>query len=123
MYLKQSRVNGRTHLVIAHGYRDRETKKVRTKTVQTLGYLDELEKRFENPVAHFREVVAEMNRNEAAEKSLCNIKIDPRKKIEADTRKNIGYAPLSQIYHRLELNTLLNNHFIYTSGWFRNSAG
>ena len=113
MYLKQNKANGRVHLIIVRGYHDPKTKRTRTKTVRTVGYLDELMKEYPDPIAHFRQVVAEMNQNEAAEKSLCNVKIDPRKKIEADTRKNIGYAALSQIYHKLDLNTLFNNRSRY----------
>ena len=109
MYLKKNRVNGRSHLIIAHGYRDQQTKKVRTKTIKTLGYLDELEKQYPDPITHFKQMVAKMNQDAAAEKDLCSVKIDPDCTLSTDMRRNIGYAPLSQIYHGLGLHTLLNN--------------
>ena len=90
MYLKKNRVNGRSHLIIAHGYRDQQTKKVRTKTIKTLGYLDELEKQYPDPITHFKQMVAKMNQDAAAEKDLCSVKIDPDCMLSTDMRRNIG---------------------------------
>jgi len=42
------------------GYRDPNTGKVKHKTVKSLGYLDELEKEFKDPIAHFKEVAKQM---------------------------------------------------------------
>ena len=63
MYLKKStkKKSGRTHLSIAQNYWDSKNKKSKTKTIQTLGYLDELKKEFEDPIAHFETVIAKMN--------------------------------------------------------------
>ena len=46
MYLKKSKnkKNGRTYLYIADGYHDKEKGYTKTVTVQSLGYLDVLEK-------------------------------------------------------------------------------
>ena len=55
MYL-QKNINaktGRVYLQIVHKYRAKETKKVRSKTIQSIGYLDELEKQYDDPVAYF----------------------------------------------------------------------
>ena len=60
--------NGRRYLTIVQGYRDPVTKKVRHKTVKSLGYLDELEKQYPDPITHFRGVVEEMNQKAAFEK-------------------------------------------------------
>ena len=114
MYLKQNKINGKTHLIIVHGYRDPKTKIVKTKTIKSLGYLEDLAKQYSDPIAHFKQVVAEMNEEANAEKNLCRIQIDPNSKIENDARKNIGYAVLSQLYHKLELNILFNNRSRYT---------
>jgi transposase len=111
MYLKQNKKGGRNHLVIAHGYRDKSTKKVRTKTIQSIGYVDELEATYPDPVAHFKAVVAEMNRKEAESKPPASVTFarDERLAPGADNRKNIGYAPLSKLYHGLGLHTFFNN--------------
>jgi len=112
MYLKQNKIGGRIHLVIAHGYRDRETKKVRTKTIKTLGYLDELKKQYSDPIAHFKAVVAEMNRQEAEDAPPVSISLDRSERLTPgqDNRKNIGYAAISKIYHSLGLHTFFSNH-------------
>ena len=110
MYLKQNKVNGRVHLIIAHGYRDPKTKITKTKTIRSLGYLDDLEKQYFDPIAHFKQVVAEMNAKEKAEKEILNIKIDPNKSLSGASRKNIGYAALSQIYHTLGLHIFFSNN-------------
>ena len=71
MFLKKStrKSTGRTHLSIVHGYWDPTNKVSRTKTIKTLGYLDELEKVYADPIAHFEQVVAEMNQAEAEQNS------------------------------------------------------
>ena len=62
MYLRKytdKRIN-KTYLSIARGYRNSEGK-TRTAIVQYLGQLDELKKQFEDPIAHFQEVVQCIN--------------------------------------------------------------
>lgn len=99
-------------MVIVHGYRDPVTKKVRHKTIKSLGYLDDLKKQFEDPIAHFRAVVEEMNRAAALEKQEAIINLDPKATLAptGTTRKNIGYAAISKLYHELGLDVFLNNH-------------
>jgi transposase len=113
MNLKIGKSNGRTYLSIAHGYRDSQTGKVRTKTIKSLGYLDNLQKEYPDPIAHFREVVEEMNRQEAElNPPVATITLDRKELLstEQDNRKNLGYVVLSKIYHELGLNVFFNNH-------------
>jgi len=111
MYLKQNKKGNRIHLVIAHGYRDKETKKVRTKTIESIGYLDDLEKQYPDPIAHFKKVVAEMNNKETEGKPPASVTFDRSERLEhgQDNRKNIGYAALSKFYHDLGLHIFFNN--------------
>ena len=51
----------RTYLYIADGYHDREKGYIKTVTVQSLGYLDVLEKEYDDSISHFSEVVKQMN--------------------------------------------------------------
>jgi len=118
MNLKTGISNGRKYLSIVHGYRDPKTKTVKTKTIKSLGYLEDLQKQYPDPIAHYRQVVAEMNKEKADKKELCNIKINPNIKIEGDTRKNTGYAPLSKIYHSLNLNIFFINRLRGTDAKF-----
>ena len=114
MYLRKytdKRIN-KTYLSIARGYRNSEGK-TRTAIVQYLGQLDELKKQFEDPIAHFQEVVQKMNDEEKQNNLPMNITIDKNEslKINTDNNKNFGYAALSKIYHELEIDKFLINKF------------
>lgn len=104
------RKNGRIYLYIEKGYRDKTTKKSRSKVVKSLGYLDELEKQYPDPIAHFKELARKMTEDEKAEKRLTlTINTDDRLPENAEGRKNFGYAALLKIYHDLELHSFFNN--------------
>jgi transposase len=113
MYLKKSTLKktGRTYLSIVHNYWDNKNKKSKTKTIKSIGYVDELLKEYENPVTHFEAVVAKMNEEQQTNDSTETIIINKNEKIEKnnDSRKNFGYAVLSKIYHELEIDKFLLN--------------
>lgn len=99
-----------TYLVIEEKYRDKETKKSTTKHHETLGYVHDLQKEFPDPIAHFKEVVAQMNVNRK-EKKRITLEIDLNEKLpdESHTRYNMGYAVIMKIYYELELDRFFNN--------------
>ncbi|MBV1735737.1 MAG: transposase, partial [Candidatus Desulforudis sp.] len=72
MYLKKTyrKESGRTYLVIAQKYRNPATNTSTDRTIKSLGYLDELEKEYEDPIAHFKEVARKMTEEESAKKKL-----------------------------------------------------
>ena len=111
MNLKIGKSNGRTYLSIAHGYRD-ENGKVCTKTIKSLGYLDVLQEEYPDPIEHFKNVVAEMNKKEAENKPPATITLDTKETLSTglNRRKNLGYTVLSKIYHELELLSFFNNN-------------
>jgi hypothetical protein len=78
MYLKKSKLkNGRIYLSIADGYRDKDRKHTRTITVKSLGYLDELEKQYSDPISFFEQQVKEMNREKAFNNAPITFSIYP----------------------------------------------
>ena len=112
MYLKKSfrRQSGRTYLVIAQKYRNPKTNVSTDRTVKSLGYLDELEKKYEDPVAHFREVARKMTEEDNAKKRMTlNINMDEELVRDSSSRKNLGYGAILKIYHELCLNDFFNN--------------
>lgn len=111
MYLQVGNNKGRKYLSIVQGYRDPVTKKVRHKTIKSLGYLDDLEEEYEDPIAHFKAVVKEMNEKAALEKEPVKLEIDPQERLAENlgNRKNIGYAALSRLYHELGLHVFFYN--------------
>lgn len=99
-----------TYLVIEEKYRDKETKKSRTKHHKTLGYVHDLQKDFPDPIAYYKEIVAEMNAEEKGKRKLT-IEINLKEKLpnESHTRYNLGYAAIMKIYYELELDRFFNN--------------
>ena len=71
MYVMKSGYKGRTYLSIVEGYR--KDGKVRHKTIEKLGYLDDLEKQYADPIAHFKEVAKQMNKENIKEYTIKNI--------------------------------------------------
>lgn len=111
MNLKQSpRENGRIYLSIEKSYRDKTTGKPKSKTIQSLGYLDVLEKEYDDPVAHFKEVARKMTEEEKDKKKMTlTIHMDEQLDQGTDDRKNFGYAAILKIYHELGLHRFFNN--------------
>jgi transposase len=111
MFLRKnySHKTGRTHLAIVQGYRDMDGK-TRHRTVQKVGYLDELEKVYEDPVAHFSAIAKEMDDERKANKHVT-ITLDTGDQLErnAANRKNYGHVVFSKIYHELEIDKFLKN--------------
>ena len=112
MNLKVGKSNGRPYLSIVHGYRDKETKQVRTKTIQSLGYLDELKMKHPgiDVVAHFKEVARQMTEEEKAQRKI-SLTIDMNEDLpkNTDNRKNLGYAAILKIYYDMKLDQYFNN--------------
>ena len=106
---KQDKAKG-TYLTIEKKFWDKDKKMSRGKHYTSLGYLHDLQKEFPDPIAHFKEVIAQMNAAEKANKKLT-IEIDLNEKLPGDshTRYNMGYAVVMKIYHELELDRFFNN--------------
>jgi transposase len=111
VYLNVSKLkDGRTYLSIVKGYRDKDTGKTRKNVIKSLGYLDELEKKYDDPVAYFKIVATEMTKEEKQRRKV-SISIDMDEELPEDAvgTKNLGYALPLKIYHKLGLDKFLNN--------------
>jgi transposase len=112
MYLKKTyrKESGRTYLVIAQKYRNPKTNVSSDRTIKSLGYLDELEKEYEDPITHFKEVARKMTEAEKTKKKLTlSFNLEEELEPGAGERKNFGYAAILKVYHQLELNRFFNN--------------
>jgi len=98
---------GRTYLYIVEGYRDINGK-AKSKVIQSLGYLDELQKEYSDPIGHFTKIAKEMTRQPERE---ILIRLNTSALLESGTcnRKNYGHIIFSSIYHELELDRFWNN--------------
>lgn len=111
MYLKKNKQNGRIYLSIADGYYDKTKGHSRTVIMQKLGYLDELEKQYLDPIAHFSKRVEQLKKEKADRIASYTFTIEPDERLSKDTiyRKNFGHTALSKIYHELEIDKFLLN--------------
>ena len=112
MFLKQARFkNGKTFLSIVEGYHDPVSKKSKQRTIQTIGYLEDLTDQYEDPVAHFKQLAKQMTLDRQTAQAPISLEIDPTEKLIAnpESKKNLGYAVLSKTYHDLGLHTFVTN--------------
>ena len=111
MFLRKNfyKKTGRTYLQIVHGYRDKEGKS-KSKVIKSLGYLDELEKEYDDPIAHFTQLAKQMDL-ERLENERLTITVDTSSKVKKNfmNRKNFGHVVFSKVYHELELDRFCNN--------------
>ena len=124
MYLSKKHFpkTGRTYLSILHGYRDSEGK-TKQETMLKIGYLDVMEKLYDDPIAHFEAIAEKMNEEREAAKSVT-IVIDMEEELDANVtyRKNYGYIVFSKVYHELEIHTFLKNARRHQNFKFNNDA-
>jgi len=108
---KDKRPNGRIFLSIVQGFRDPSTGKVKHKVVKSLGYLDELEKEFKDPIAHFKEVAKEMTKESKEATRPLTFTFPANDTIDTSftLRKNLGFAVLSFFYHQLKIDDFFIN--------------
>lgn len=110
MFLKKStQKNGRVYLCIAEGYR--QNGKSKSRTVESCGYIDELEKLYDDPIAHFKARAQELTEAKAKENEPVVMEFSPKEKIDMreENVKHLGHAVLSHYYHKLRLDTFWKN--------------
>jgi hypothetical protein len=113
-----------------------ETKRVkgknRTRTVERIGYLDELEKIYDDPIAHFKE---EAKRRSVRQKLTIEAFLDEHHRFDTPYMKgnpesrqvkvlglSLGMLPLSQIYHELEIGYFWDNRRRYTKAKYNHNT-
>ena len=104
MYLRKSRKkNGRVYLTIVEGYRDDRGKSM-TRTVESLGYVDELERSgIADPIAHFTEECARRNEARRAQTEPVIVKISPLQRVDKrdeGARLELGAAVVDAYLNR-----------------------
>ena len=117
MHLKKAKQrNGRIYLSITDSYYDKQKKVSRSKTIEPIGYLDELEKIYDDPIAHFTKRVEKLREEKKVRTAPINFTFydTDRLCVGDNFRKNFGYAALSRIYHELAIDKFLINRQRHT---------
>lgn len=106
MFLKvTSAYKGKKYLSYVQGYRDIDGK-IKHKTIEKIGYLDDLKLVYNDPISHFK---AELKKKKLEEPESLSIKSIKSKIItESDYSKNLGYCFLKYIYNELAIPEILN---------------
>jgi transposase len=109
MYLnKQKKPNGDIYLSIREKY---HVPKIgsREKTIESLGYLSELKKTMDDPIAYYTQYAKDLTTKKQSEKSKT-VSIDTNETLTIGTNdtKNVGYGILKLIYKELELDKFWN---------------
>lgn len=110
MYLKQTRTRtGRVRLAVCESYRDGS--RVRQRTARSLGWLDELRKEHDDPVAWGREVALEMTRERDAARQTVPLEIHPAQRIGlgGDAVRDLGALPVYAAYSALGVERALRS--------------
>lgn len=112
MFLKKDKKpNGRIYLSIVEGYREPTTGKTKHRKVKTLGYVDDLEKEFDDPISHFKELAKQMTLEANEDNIPLNFSFSSGETIDSSSvlRKNLGFVALSFFYHKLDINKFFIN--------------
>lgn len=109
MYLRKIKRPQGIYLAIQESYYDSSSKQSRTKTVESLGYLDALKQQYDDPIAFFtqkaREMTIQKKNNQSVSISIeCGAKMSAR----TDDVKNVGYGILKELYKQLEIDKFWN---------------
>jgi len=100
MFLKKSKSNGKIYLSFVQSYR--LNGKVKQKTVEKLGYLEDLKKIYPDPIRHFKQVAKERSTEELSRKTI-ELNLLSKLPDQASFRKNLGYAVPKAVYSLLVL--------------------
>lgn len=112
MHLRKTKTNnGRIYLAIVDSFYDKQKKMSRSKTIESLGYLDVLEKEYDDPITHFQKRIEQLKKEKQEKTAPIHFTFYDSDRLcpGDDLRKNFGYAALSQIYHELGIHTFLAN--------------
>ncbi len=103
-FLKKSNQNRGVYLQIYESFYNRAKKETAHKSFQTLGYVQDLIKAgIPDPIAHYTEVVAQMNREAKRIKEENKVK-----QIGASPERHLGYFLLQNIYDSLHVSNYLD---------------
>ena len=90
MFVKKNKSHKGILLTYTIGYR--ENGKVKHKNVETIGYLEDLKKLYDDPIAHFKEIAKQKSNSEINEITIKNLNT---KIIDNSSKaKNLGYVVL-----------------------------
>lgn len=106
LFLKKAKFkNGKTYLSIVDGYW--KDGKVKQKVYQKLGYLEDLEKQIDDPVAYYKNYVEDLKKEFMTQvTTIFDLK---KENTFDDDTFNIGYAYLKKLFQDLDIQSVLKS--------------
>lgn len=118
MFLRKSinKKTGRTYLSIVHSYWNPTDKKTRSTIIKSIGYLDELVNKYDDPISFFTAEAKKLEEQRLAENASFTVTFSKNDLIPKNikNRKNFGSTALSKIYHELKIDAFLKNRQRHT---------
>ena len=105
MFVKKNKSHKGTLLTFTIGYR--ENGKVKHKNIETIGYLHDLEKIYQDPIKHFKEIAKQRNNEQITELVIKNLNTQILN-VDEDNQKNLGYIIIKKLYQELGVKNFLN---------------
>ena len=104
MFLRKSKSHNKIYLSFVQGYRD-EDGKVKQKTIEKLGYLEDLKLIYNDPIEHFKQIASQRNSEEIKELVIKNLNT---KTLDIEEKqKNLGYCIIKALYNELHIKDFL----------------
>lgn len=110
--------DGRILMYYAEGYR--ENGKVKQRTIERIGYVDEFTHLYDDPIAHFKQIAKEKTKQKQEQNKPVVIELMPEAILPFDEQtgsydcvKNIGYAALSKVFHSLGIHQFIDDRRKY----------
>lgn len=105
MFVKKNKSHKGTLLTFTIGYR--ENGKVKHKNIETIGYLHDLEKIYDDPIKHFKEIAKQRKNEEITELVIKNLNTQTLS-LDDDNQKNLGYIIIKKLYQELGIKNFIN---------------
>jgi len=109
---------GRHLIMFVEGYR--ENGKVKHRTIERIGYVDEFTDLYDDPIAHFKQVAKEKTKEKQERQKAVVVELMPEAILPFDPDtdsydcvKNIGHAAISKIFHTLGIHKFLDDRRKY----------
>ena len=111
MFLKKTkRAGGRVYLSIVEGFREGGT--IRQRTVEPIGYVDELKATYDDPIAYFEARADALTAEKDARVAPVTLTIYPAQKVDrrkVGLRREVGSCVPLAVFHALGIESALNN--------------
>lgn len=110
--------DGRVLMYYAESYR--ENGKVKQRTIERIGFVDEFTHLYDDPIAHFKKIAKEKTKEMQEGIKPITVILEPEAILPFNEEtcayncvKNIGYAAISQIFHLLGINQFIDDRRKY----------